>query len=841
MASTPDCGLLLVGQDGLLSLWSSKLKLKKNKALLEENKQPARTPKWIADTTLMPQYNKLVIGTCDRELRLYELSNFEPYFQITGLESLPLQLEYSYTGEDECILLYGDDQGCVNIILISNVGETLRNWSKCPPVEGIPSSYLDNICDGRQVSCIRWKVHNDWVTQIKYVHSIQSVISSSNDEHAALVIGSVKGSKTVLQRLKDMSERGSVRSSLCAQAASSPPRRLSSDESVFRAYKGVKAFDFCKQRNLLVSGGLDRTIRLWNPYIPGWPTGVMQGHNAPISFLYLCSEENRIYSVSTDNNVMVWSMEDQTCLANIISRASHIRGELAACCFSLQLGALCIATDSLAVLQLRHRAAEHSHSSSSHREAVLCCRYNTHLQLFVSCSQGSLVRIWDLNTGAMLSQFHCSHGGADVTCMALDNSGKRIITGGRDGSLKQWDCSNGDCVSVFRRGSDVADEVNSCMQVDIHNKRCIISVGCDRWISIFPDLQDGANGVQNLGRQWLHQEPYRHQDDIVSVDLWPPNLLATSSCGGEVLVWNLVSGLLFCQLSSLHCCPLSQPPDEDLNVCKVLFILSRASNHKTAATLVASGPGGCIHFWNIFGGGKLFGKFSGFPQKVPVVDLALGEGGSWLLSADHLGWLHIWDIADFAQHGPETSTPPLLYKWRAHSHSITSVEYVPKLQLTATSASDCLIRLWSCQGELIGTFGQKERWHVKDKETWSAELPEDLRSHTEGPVHQGPPGSTERPESRGLQTDSAGSHTQLTVCQGAVPPTGDRDIEEELRQPPYTRRARRDHLTHMSIPQVSGRLMTYHTLQCHELDDVCRDIRKPDPAAELHDPYDFSF
>ncbi|XP_039608843.1 uncharacterized protein LOC120528773 [Polypterus senegalus] len=167
ISASPDNSLLVVGQDGMVTHWSADLILKKSRIVLEENKQPARTPKWIADATFMPQFNKLVIGTCDREIRFYEMANFEPYFQITGLESMPLQIDYSHTGEDECLILYGDNQGCVNIIQIFRTAETLRNWSKYQVMDGIPSIPLENISDGGQVNYIRWKVHNDWVTKLK--------------------------------------------------------------------------------------------------------------------------------------------------------------------------------------------------------------------------------------------------------------------------------------------------------------------------------------------------------------------------------------------------------------------------------------------------------------------------------------------------------------------------------------------------------------------------------------------------------------------------------------------------------------------------------------------------
>lgn len=34
-----------------------------------------------------------------------------------------------------------------------------------------------------------------------------------------------------------------------------PRRRMDTDQTVFRVYKGVKTFDFCKEKNVIVTGG----------------------------------------------------------------------------------------------------------------------------------------------------------------------------------------------------------------------------------------------------------------------------------------------------------------------------------------------------------------------------------------------------------------------------------------------------------------------------------------------------------------------------------------------------------------------------------------------------------
>lgn len=46
-------------------------------------------------------------------------------------------------------------------------------------------------------------------------------------------------------------------------------RQAECNRTVFRVHKGVKAFSFCRKKNLLATGGLDRIVRVWNPYLPG--------------------------------------------------------------------------------------------------------------------------------------------------------------------------------------------------------------------------------------------------------------------------------------------------------------------------------------------------------------------------------------------------------------------------------------------------------------------------------------------------------------------------------------------------------------------------------------------
>lgn len=63
-------------------------------------------------------------------------------------------------------------------------------------------------------------------------------------------------------------------------------------------------------------------------------------------------------------------------------------------------------------------------------------------------------------------------------------------------------------------------------------------------------------------------QKHGHNEDILSVAQCPPNLLATSGYDGEVIVWNMVSGHIFCHLSA----PI--PREYEDQSCMSIFFLT---------------------------------------------------------------------------------------------------------------------------------------------------------------------------------------------------------------------------------------------------------------------------
>lgn len=84
------------------------------------------------------------------------------------------------------------------------------------------------------------------------------------------ILGCTVGTTNVKQKMKEF---GDIQKNVKARKGKIffglPQSKAEGDQIVFHIYKGVRAFSFCRRKNLLLTGGMDRVIRVWNPYLPG--------------------------------------------------------------------------------------------------------------------------------------------------------------------------------------------------------------------------------------------------------------------------------------------------------------------------------------------------------------------------------------------------------------------------------------------------------------------------------------------------------------------------------------------------------------------------------------------
>ncbi|XP_014447030.1 WD repeat-containing protein 49 [Tupaia chinensis] len=723
-----------------------------------------------------------------------------------------------------------------------------------PKVENMPNITINNAITSPNVNYIRWKVHGDWVTQLNYYDSMKAVISSSNHESTALVIGCTLETTNVKQKMKEIKNlRKDVKTRKGQTFLGLPQRRAECDQTVFRIYKGVKAFSFCKRRNLLLTGGMDRIIRVWNPYLPGKPTGMLRNHAAPVSYIHVSAEDNKIFSMSVDNMIKIWDLETYCCLFTASSKVSGIKGELAACLYLPGPRALCVATDAAALLYLRQRSIPELHLALSHREPVVCCRYNPTFRQVVSCSEAAMVKIWDFETGKQLSEFMGAHGNAGITCLTFDSSGRRLVTGGRDGCLKIWSYNNGHCLHTLKRDGK-QNEVCDCTYMEVNQNKCIIAVGWDRRINVYFDTPRDFHHFWKPQPPWQDDVNHGHKEDILCVAQCPPFLLATSSYDGEIIIWNVISGHIYCKLNT------PSPTDgtehregPDRSVSCLAFLKTRAAQLESpAASLLANGPEGSVTFWRLFGGAGLVANFTPSKGQAQISSIAVTTGDALAYLADQQGFVHIYDIKEYGLQGLEPQPPRNVMFWRAHISMVTSLELIEEEKVLLSSSLDCTVRLWSRDGEFIGTFGQSNPWDIFTPASWShpripCEILTDPQSmpahsvlegdvptmHEEGEAEQGnvrgrkpcaDPEKTSNPCSPKdfiLETETKEDINQwYAFCDGKSP----------LAQSKPSQRA-----SEPGWPRI------YHTLRCHEVACVSALREKPDLSIIGSDLFNLNF
>ncbi|XP_072171177.1 cilia- and flagella-associated protein 337-like [Diadema setosum] len=846
-------------QDGTIAFWSGNMELKRWKSVMVDQNTTRQKPKWVTDFVMMTQFNKIILGTGDREIQFYELSTFEPYCQVTGLETTPLKLTYCATGFDECFLMYGDSDGCINIIIINGVGETLRTWKKMPKTDGIASVTLEKVAHSPLTQFVRWKVHEDWVGDLKYYDDIRSIISCSNHESTALVIGCTIGSTHVESQLcgKEHAPRPTTadrRAKLSQMHYSHARKRLENDETVFKIHKGVKTFDFCKEKNLIATGGMDRILRLYNPYVPSKPTGMLRGHNAPIFSLFIAPNENRIYSISQDKTVKVWDTKDQVCMLTIRPKTHKIRGDLQAAHYNTHSRVVVVATDQMAVLTHRVKSHELREIPITHRTPILCAKYNSEFKNVVTTSDASVVKLWDFETGHLVFEFSQAHNNNAITTLTFDNTGRRLITGSRDGKLKIWNYNNGHCLKKLEK-AEGSDEVTDVVYIEMNKNRYVISVGWDRCINVYTDSSEDFRHIQRPMPRWPDDEKNGHKEDILSVAACPPSLLATSSYDGEIIVWNLVSGYAYSHIQSTKFYEEEKGAvDGDDSISRVIFIPSRRTN-KEAAQLIASGPRGCVHFWNVYNNGQLYGKFNCVKKPGTSINcLQLSTDDLTLFVGDSMGFISVWDIDHYCLQRPDNieEPPEMMGSWRGHIQSITSMSLVEEHSILITSSLDCTVRVWTTEGHYVGTFGQDDPWDVFNPATFKHPMvpydvlvdPQSMPNHpifddkspsvsdyicdsldgnqAGGDAETGDGESSSQGEEVEEKEEEKKSDSMTYVSSQEKFVYNDDMIAAELREKPFNRgtgkRLRHEKLK--AMPKERAVTSAYQTLKCFELEDT---------------------
>ncbi|XP_033123331.1 WD repeat-containing protein on Y chromosome-like isoform X2 [Anneissia japonica] len=505
-----------VSKEGVVNFWTTEMHHIRS-ATIEQPREKTK-PMWLTDLVCMSNINMISISSTERDISFYDVnaSKFDKCFQVSGLEYPALAMDYWFDKADmnNAILTFGDSGGGVSAIIFTEaLGSALFGQQNAKSV-GSRRVPFPELLRGtvKGVKAVRFSpLHDDWVRKVKYCDNLHSFVSCATTNDTSLYIGDLEGKKS---------------------------------GSFFKLRKGVLCFDYCKDNNIIVTGGMDRAVRIWNPYVTTKATGMMKGHTSAVINVVVNGPHFQIISVGKDKGIKVWDMRDQTCVQNINPRIMNLGPHLInTVCFHAKTGSLILGTNQLAILEHKWEVEGEEDEVTSHNKPVTEAIYNSLFNQVVSSCHDSVVSVWDIMTGLKTIQFANAHKYiekgvekcAEITAMTFDPTGRRLVTGGRNGTVKIWNFNNGACLREL--------EVFDSFEVTgiVVPRQRIVTAGWNRRITTYIDYDDDDDS-----RQW----EVKHKEDILSLAYYDPSILATSSYDGDIYIWSLETAHALCKLNA---------------------------------------------------------------------------------------------------------------------------------------------------------------------------------------------------------------------------------------------------------------------------------------------------
>ncbi|OCR01371.1 hypothetical protein BCD67_23240 [Oscillatoriales cyanobacterium USR001] len=267
----------------------------------------------------------------------------------------------------------------------------------------------------------------------------------------------------------------------------------------------------------LVSGSLDKTIKIWN-LATGNLIRTLEGHSNSVFSVAISPDEQTLVSGSDDNTIKIWNLATGN-LIRTLEGHSHWVWSVA---ISSDGQTLVSGSDDNTIKIWNLTTGNLIRTLEGHSNWVYSVAISPDGQTLVSGSGDNTIKIWTLATGNLIRTLegHSNY----VRSVAIGPDGQTLVSGSNDHTIKIWTLATGNLIRTLEGHS------NSVLSVAISpDGQTLVSGSLDNTIKIW-----------NLATGNLIRTLPGHSNSVYSVAISPDGqTLVSGSRDNTIKIWRV--------------------------------------------------------------------------------------------------------------------------------------------------------------------------------------------------------------------------------------------------------------------------------------------------------------
>ena len=490
-----------------------------------------------------------------------------------------------------------------------------------------------------------------------------------------------------------------------------PPAKYRALEGHTDAVRTVRFSDKNEATPLLVSGGQDNTVRVWD-FATGALMTTFRGHGGEVTAALFLPDGRTVMSASHDKSVGEWTVGSYEELRTLRGRSldGHEDAVLAASYSRDQRHIVTASRDRSARTWNALTGDPELTLNEGHAYLASSAIFFPDGRRLITAAVDNTTRIWDVTTGGEISELNRTGRAAAI---ALSHNNRWIATGGDEKSAQLWEVSTSRRIRVFSdhfaEVSAVAFSNNDKMLAtgDFKGRVRLWNVetgdliakldGHTRKITAIAFLENGtrlatASTDKTVG-QWdvatgkeIKSLILTHPDSVLTMEVIPGTQKVVTSCADSQLrVWDTSSAKVLRELV--------QPDD---NFKGDVYSLSISDDGQRL--IAANSNTNEVHLWDLAANREVRRPRKD-GQLGPMIDLKRRGGLLWSI-AFHPGTDDILTVGGSEARLWDMKTGREQMSFSQH-RTVSSARYSPDGKWIATGSWDNSAKVWNAQTGLV--------------------------------------------------------------------------------------------------------------------------------------------